>query len=199
MPQFSSQKKPNGARKTATAKPMLTSSKRKELLAKRLDGLEALLNRRADMNAEMLAVREESIDRGTALIISLNKDDLVRTWCAVADESVMFARIIDPLITGGIYGEAVAVTLSTLLAISLIRGWITPDQLPGPVRALLPSSMFGPPPPSQEVQEEQARQAAASNGKTEPQQAAEEPTEKPPTTPRSKPAAKKRKQTDDKK
>src|SRR4051812_9339322 len=91
---------PKARSKSGSNKPMLTPTRRRELLAKRLDGVEALLNRRADMNAEMQAVREEQIDRGTALIISLNKDDLVRTWSVVAEESAWFARMIDPLITG---------------------------------------------------------------------------------------------------
>lgn len=171
------------AGKASSSKPLLTSAKRRELLENRVQGIVELVNNRAKTAAELNDTKAAAVDAGTAFILDMNKDDLVRVYCQAAEQNNTFARALDQTLTGGIWGELIAVTLVTLVGIGLVRGWIDPSQLPKPIRAFLPDSMFTPPPPSQEVKEEAARQAAGNNGTPADEAKAAEEAKPPPKKP----------------
>lgn len=175
---------------TRTAKPkaLLTSAKRQELLDARLQSVIDWCENRAKISQELGDERAAQIDLGTAFIVNMNKADLVRVYSQAADQSVPFARTLDYLLTGGIWGELFALTISTLIAVGLIRGWIHPDQLPPPIRQFLPKSMFNVP-ASEEVQneEEKAAETAPTNGNPSPRKA---PATDEPTPPASGPPKK---------
>jgi hypothetical protein len=192
MPEFKSATKPKATSsnrgKASSAKPLLSPAKRRELLDNRVQGVIELVNKRALTAKELRDEQSYAVDAGTAFILNMNKDDLVRVYCQAAEHNSTFARMLDQTLTGGIWGELIAVTLVTVVGVGLVRGWIDPTKLPAAIRAFLPTSMFGPPPPSDEVQAEEARAQAADNGAAEPKP---EPQRRPVAAkPKPKPARK---------
>lgn len=138
-------------RKPAAKKPLFTSAARRQKIRETLGNV-----------AGVIESRGGEVNVATGFILKSNADLLAESYGQVADEYDWFARWVDQILTGGVWGQFIAVHLAVGVQIGLVRGWIEPEQLPEPLRMFF--APFTPPPPSEEVQEE-ARRKAEGNGK----------------------------------
>jgi hypothetical protein len=121
-------------------------AKEKPKPRERKPALEPAVRELLETVAGILALKGDAYP---AEILETNAAQLASAYARLAKRNKAVRRILEALTSGGDYGEAVMVTLATLVPIAVFYGWLPTDS---------PLPMFGaPPPPSREVRDHAAK------------------------------------------